>query len=518
MTGHSHIAYSEQVNYSDENGTACRMIHNSSVSQPRVYNAAGTEIVYGNGGSEGYVVNVYDDYILYNGTNLKTKKKVPVACYMFPSYVEKRSDATAISITKMPDKTLYDTGDYFDAAGIEVTAAYADGSKRVVQGWGLEKNMSITADTKKVTIVYGNLKADVPIRIRGSIEALEGAGTYENPYRISSADDFMIFTKAFEKIIGTSSNDNNTFGKGLYFLQTEDIDLTGNTGYKGTSASGGNKYGFSGVYNGGGHTIKVNLTTSGSDLSVFPYLNGVLMNVNFEGSISAASYAQPIRTVGSYGRVINCSSKMSLNASTVNGLSQSNYGKAIRYFSGNTLNGSTKNVYSNTNSGCTYTDCYYDAVITDGNGTRADDYTIAALNNPSAASVAAAVQELTAYSDIFGTDDIALWDNMSVAKTLNSESGTLKLIEEVAAKPIDNEEYIITKTISNYSDTPVELVAIAALYGENNTLINCVFADKAKALAMSTNDISFSFDVIRNAEEVKDVKVFIWSKDMSQYF
>ncbi len=419
MSGHSHIAYSEMVNYSDENGTACRMIHNSSTAQPRVYNEAGNAIVYGTGGSEGYVVEVYQKDIVYNGTNLLTKKKIPTACYIMSSYTENRGDATAVSVTKTPNKTFYDIGEYFDATGMEVTATYADGSQEIVQGWGLEQNFSLSAERKSVGIIYGNLKTSVSIKMGDSIDQLEGAGTYTNPYLISTPEDFIILTKAFTSIVGENSHDNNTFGKGMYFLQTKDIDLTNYTNYEGTDASAGKRYGFSGVYNGGGHGIKVNISTTTADTSIFPYVNGVIMNVHFEGRISAATQTQPIRTVGSNGSIINCSAKMELTGTTTNGLALSNYGRVIRYFSNSTLNGTNRNVYAHTNQNSTYMDCYYDGGVLDSNGTKVLNYneSTAYMNDMSKASVEDAVALLQTYSTQFTSNSLAKWENMIVKHT-----------------------------------------------------------------------------------------------------
>ncbi len=109
MSGHSHIAFSEMVNFSDEDGSACRMIHNSSVAQPRVYNSDGTSIVYGTGGSEGYVVNVYENDIVYYGTNLLTRRKIPTACYIMRSFSDSDSEASEI-FSDVKEKDWYYDG------------------------------------------------------------------------------------------------------------------------------------------------------------------------------------------------------------------------------------------------------------------------------------------------------------------------------------------------------------------------------------------------------------------------
>ena len=505
MTGHTHLAFSEMVNYSDENNTACRMIHNSSTSQQRVYNSSGTSIIYrasgcdNKNGSEGYVVGVYENDIVYNGTNLTTKEKIPTACYIFRSYSEDRSQATGISVTKLPDKTSYNAGDFFDPNGIEVTATYADGTSKAVQGWGLKNNNSLPDGTKEVKIVYGNLEASVPVKMSKITDGFEGDGTKESPYLIQSPADFALFTKCFESKTGSSSNDDTTFGKGMYFLQTADIDMTGYSNYKGTNANGNAKYGFSGVYNGNGHTLKATLNSSASDVSIFPYVNGVVMNVDFRGSLSASTYAQPIRTVGSNGKIVNCSSVMTLSSSTANGLSLSNYGTAIRYFSNCTISGSTKNVYSNTNTGATYIDCMYDGALSDTTrGSKVTNYRekAEALNAHESNGISKAVEILKKYDSVYSAKDINLWlDDMTVATMIPSYDDALTITE--------------SKTLANYSSQDMEIYAYEAAYDTDRKLTNVkreviiVPADSNKKISLDFGDTGV---------------LYLWNENMKPYF
>ena len=423
MSGHSHIAFSEMVNFSDENGTACRMIHNSSTSQLRVYNASGGISYRAEGrvdnkkGSEGYVVGVYDTDIVYSGTNLTTHEAIPTACYIFPSYTENRGDAVSVEITKAPVKTEYNAGEFFDPKGMEVTATYADGSTAVVRGWGLSDNHTLADGADSVTVKYGELTAEQKIKITKITDCFEGKGTFDDPFIIATPEDFANLNDCFASIAGSSSNDNTTFGAGMYFRQTADIDMTGYAGYVGTPANGGLKYGFAGVYDGNGHSIKVKIDTSNTDASVFPYLNGVLMNVRFEGSIKAGTNASPVRTVGKYGFVLNCISEMTLSGDYANGLSVSNYGRVSAYYSRCALSGNNLYAFSKTNEGCTYTDAYHycsksGGSVSDSNGTRSDDASAIAekFNDHTRSGITQAVTLLQSYNKNFAADMICLWD------------------------------------------------------------------------------------------------------------
>ncbi len=77
-------------------------------------------------------------------------------------------------------------------------------------------------------------------------DELSGAGTKENPYLIEDNEDF-------ETLRYYLSCDTVNHAKGLYFLQTADVDVKGNSvGYDGTMYTA---YSFAGHYDGGGHTV-----------------------------------------------------------------------------------------------------------------------------------------------------------------------------------------------------------------------------------------------------------------------
>ncbi len=107
MSGHTHIDYELGYNYSNENGTACHMIHNSAVIGSTKEAADGTSLDYneGNGyNSQGYYVEVYNNQVIYYGANLTDEKIYPEYCYIMDG---SRSLGTANEIT---DNTAYGTG------------------------------------------------------------------------------------------------------------------------------------------------------------------------------------------------------------------------------------------------------------------------------------------------------------------------------------------------------------------------------------------------------------------------
>ena len=352
MTGHTHLSFYDWLNYSDENGTAARMIHNSSISQPRSYTSSGSISYNSEGkttstyGSEGYMVYVYDDYILYVGYNLSTGKIIPRASFILESYVENRSDVTNIELKSSPTKTKYLVGEFFDPTGIEIEAVYSDGTRATVNGWGIDKLGELSAEDKEIIVSYGELSKTISVKIKvGDYLLFEGDGTKDSPYLISTSDDFLKLTQLFNQ-----STESQPFGKDMFFLQTADIDMTGVAGYDGTNAQSGIKHTFSGVYDGGGHKLTVAITASSGQRSVFPYLCGVICNLTMRGSISAPESAQPIRTTQTSGVIANCDISLTLTSSIENGLCYSNHGTIFR----NYVHSDSKVAVCTTNDGKTY--------------------------------------------------------------------------------------------------------------------------------------------------------------------
>ena len=120
---------------------------------------------------------------------------------------------------------------------------------------------------------------------------LDGEGTAQSPFLITSADDFKKFMQM--PVAGV-------------YKQTADLDLTGVTGTAGSLISS-----FSGTYDGDGHTIKnLKLTTNGN-ASIFGRLRGTVRNLNidktcsFSGQYRVAAIAQ---FLSGDGAIKNCTS------------------------------------------------------------------------------------------------------------------------------------------------------------------------------------------------------------------
>ncbi len=84
ITGHTHLELGAHLNFSDNNGTSAIMMHNSAIGGVRrlVNGSIDRSAVLGM--SEGYLVDVYEDCIIFNGTNLYNNEIMPDCTYIIP--------------------------------------------------------------------------------------------------------------------------------------------------------------------------------------------------------------------------------------------------------------------------------------------------------------------------------------------------------------------------------------------------------------------------------------------------
>ncbi|MBQ7999675.1 MAG: starch-binding protein [Ruminococcus sp.] len=84
ITGHTHLELSAQYNYSDNNGTSAVMMHNSAVGGVRRLVNGAIDRTPVAGLSEGYLVEVYEDCIIFNGMNTSSDRIMPLCSYIIP--------------------------------------------------------------------------------------------------------------------------------------------------------------------------------------------------------------------------------------------------------------------------------------------------------------------------------------------------------------------------------------------------------------------------------------------------
>ena len=90
----------------------------------------------GNGGNKDSKPNIIDDDTPVN-----------------PGPVDQKT-LVSISVKKQPTKLVYEIGEEFDAAGLEIEAVYSDESTDLVEGYSLSTPDMSTAGTKTITVTY----------------------------------------------------------------------------------------------------------------------------------------------------------------------------------------------------------------------------------------------------------------------------------------------------------------------------------------------------------------------------
>lgn len=191
-----------------------------------------------------------------------------------------------------------------------------------------EKNAEVKINTDQVTInnISESLNGELSLYINGKVyvskqvldkigetvavgddKEIKGSGTKADPYIIANKENFLKFTQ--NMISG------ETYA-GKYIKQTANIDMSHVSEYAGIGSNGT----FSGIYDGQGHTISVNINASSEKgIALFPYTTGTIMNLGTKGSItntypSKGGCAGIVRSVRENGVVVNCYSTVNLSA------------------------------------------------------------------------------------------------------------------------------------------------------------------------------------------------------------
>lgn len=118
ISGHTHIGFEYQMNYSDNNDTSGQMLHNSSVGGVREIVNDSLERNYGIDETEAYIVDVYDDAIIFNGTNLYHNEYDPNCCYLVNTSQEKyqqmsETQATTATTQATTETEVYEASDIY---------------------------------------------------------------------------------------------------------------------------------------------------------------------------------------------------------------------------------------------------------------------------------------------------------------------------------------------------------------------------------------------------------------------
>ena len=210
ITGHTHLELSAQYNYSDNGGTSAVMIHNSAIGGVRRLVNGVVDRTAVKGMSEGYIVEVYEDVILFNGTNMYYNETMPQCCYVVPIGTSAENTPTVPTTTEAPidpdnsititlkssssatDWVLNSTDRYVQIVDTDTGKAYnatlgADGWSAVVPA--SVKNITFHRVKNNVishTWLAGNRGTDVNYYITG-----DARGHWENEVTPDYADVYL---------------------------------------------------------------------------------------------------------------------------------------------------------------------------------------------------------------------------------------------------------------------------------------------------------------------------------------
>ena len=301
-----------------------------------------------------------------------------------------------------------------------------------------------------------------------------GAGTETDPYQISNAADLKQLSHDVEY------SQNNYAG--MYFLMTNDIDMTGVTDYRPIGNNfDGDVHAFSGVFNGNGHKV-MNLEANWEELG-FVGLFGIIMNAKIENLILSKSNIYGDLSVGGIVGVSMMDNEIS-NCHTTSDVTVGVRKFYIAGICGGTLIGGAKGtVIKDCTNGARVIGCVgYSAGILGTNGQnntkvlRCGNYGEISDDQLHVAGIVAHTKNGITIADCYNTGKINM---LSIEGADNARgAGILADGYEVAA-----EENIVISNCYNAGAFNVENEKIHAIYQgdyysyDNTFITNCYFAN-----------------------------------------
>ena len=189
ISGHTHIAFDEQFNYSDNNGTSAQMIHNSSVGGVRHVKSDGTlDRNYREDDTEGYIVDVFDDSIIFNGANLYYNMYDPNCCYIIKTskqMYEEQDETDSTSAENATTATVAPTSSSKSTAPSTTTQSpyYLKGS---FNSWGSANPFYYTNENGLLSTTLKLDKGSYKFKINTSSTWYGNEGTVEDTTKKTS--------------------------------------------------------------------------------------------------------------------------------------------------------------------------------------------------------------------------------------------------------------------------------------------------------------------------------------------
>jgi hypothetical protein len=93
-----------------------------------------------------------------------------------------------IAITKAPTKTQYKKGEFFDPAGMEVTAYYDDETSAIILAYIYAPDTALGTSDRKITVSYGGKSAEQNIRVAGTGSGGSGGTVLNGSVKIGAIE------------------------------------------------------------------------------------------------------------------------------------------------------------------------------------------------------------------------------------------------------------------------------------------------------------------------------------------
>lgn len=144
ITGHTHLELSAHLNYSDNNGTSAVMMHNSAIGGVRRLVNGAVDRTPMLGMSEGYIVDVYEDCVIFNGTNLYYNEIMPDCTYIIPTST---SFINPEPPTEPEPKIFYGDVDL-------------DGKVEVLDATAIQRHLAKLSELEGIQLINANVQND----------------------------------------------------------------------------------------------------------------------------------------------------------------------------------------------------------------------------------------------------------------------------------------------------------------------------------------------------------------------
>ncbi len=199
--------------------------------------------------------------------------------------------AVSLAVTVLPTKTDYTAGETFDPAGMELTATFSDGSRRVLtDGWQFAPADALQERDTVITLTYGALQTTLSVTVRPA----------------PAADDLSIGTAAELEAFAARVNGGESFA-GRTVRLTAPIDLGEIEDW--IPAGRTQTCAFAGVFDGQGYAIENLHSTTGG---LFGYVANaaVLRNIRLRSGEIRAAYESFVGGIAGWSDgadFVNCS-------------------------------------------------------------------------------------------------------------------------------------------------------------------------------------------------------------------